>query len=82
MGSGHSTVYEDTGVVNMGGEGVLIVVLEPRVEAGESLVGKVIATLFTLKRHLRGPRYRSSIIMVFPSYGGLVRVASRPNVNQ
>ena len=43
-------------------------VLEPRVEAGEWLVEKVIAALFTMKRHLRGPWYQSSIIMVsFPT---------------
>jgi hypothetical protein len=47
-------------------------VLVPRVEAGECLVEKVIVALFMMKRHLRGPWYRSSIIIVFPSYNGLV----------
>ena len=42
----------------------------------EWLVEKVIAALFTVKPHLRGLWQRSSIVMVFPSYDGFVRIAS------
>ena len=60
----------------MGKEGVFILALEPRVEAGEWPVEKVTAALFTVKRHLRGPWCRSSIVIVSPSYNGLVRILS------